>query len=122
MDYDINVKDNLKNYDIVFNCIKLHEDSSEVFKIDTSSKQLICDISCDYSKLNNPIKLYNKPGTWTNPIINVENIDILAIDNLPSLLPIESSEYFSSIFTDLLLNYNNEYWKNALNSFKLASK
>ena len=120
--YDINVKNNFNNYDLIFNCISLHPDCNEVF-IDKDtfidSKLLICDISCDYTKPNNPIKLYNKPSTWKNPIIKYNDfIDIIAIDNLPSLIPKESSEYFSSKFVELLLNYNNVYWKNALKYFE----
>jgi len=125
--YDINVKKNLGNYDLIFNCTSLHPDCNEVF-IDKEtiidSKLLICDISCDYTKPNNPIKLYNKPSTWEDPVIKYNNfIDIIAIDNLPSLVPKESSEYFSSKFVELLLNYNNVDWKNALSYFEnLTSK
>ena len=42
-------------------------------------------------------------------------VDIIAINNLPSLLPRESSIYFSSKCVELLRNLNgdtNDYWKN----------
>ena len=80
---------------------------------------VIVDISCDYSKINNPIKLYDKATSWKDPVFKYnEFIDIIAIENLPSLLPFESSIDFSKSCTELLLNYGNEVWKNNLEVFK----
>ena len=77
--------------DIFYNCIKLEEDYNETwFDENTEFKHpiIICDISCDYMKSNNPIKIYNEKTTWEKPIYNYNNfVDIIAIDNLPSLLP-----------------------------------
>ena len=83
---------------------------------------VIVDISCDYTSLNNPIKLYNSKTTWEEPVFSYNNlVDIIAIDNLPSLLPSESSSEFSSILTNLLKQYHtdpNGYWANNLETFK----
>ena len=79
---------------------------------------MIVDISCDYTKPNNPINIYNNPTTFENPVYKYNNyVDIIAIDNLPSLLPKESSDYFSKKLLTLLLDFNkdtNNYWKNNL--------
>jgi saccharopine dehydrogenase (NAD+, L-lysine-forming) len=105
-------KSELYNYDIVYNCIKLDKDYNEVW-IDENNiklfnkKIIIVDISRDSYKDNNPIKLYIEPTKWDNPVLKYnENINIIAIDNLPSLLPYDSSIYFSKLFCNLLLNYN----------------
>ena len=118
--YDRNSdKSNLKSSDILFNCITLHELSTEVWfdKNTVFDKSIIIsDISCDYSKTNNPIQIYCENTTWENPVYQYnEFVDIIAINNLPSLLPNESSQYFSSICVELLINIHkdeNLYWKN----------
>jgi saccharopine dehydrogenase (NAD+, L-lysine-forming) len=113
---------NLKNYDIIFNCILLNEMYNKIW-FDTNmiynKDIIIVDISCDYSKINNPIKLYDKATSWKDPVFKYnEFIDIIAIENLPSLLPFESSNDFSKSCTKLLLDYGNEVWKNNLEIFK----
>jgi saccharopine dehydrogenase (NAD+, L-lysine-forming) len=78
----------------------------------------IVDISCDCTRENNPIKLYEKSTTWNQPVLSYNKyVDIIAIDNLPSLLPKDSSDYFSDICIRLLLNYNNDEWINNKNIF-----
>lgn len=117
-DYDIF---KLKDFDIVYNCILLDENYNKVWFDKTTKfqkKMVIVDISCDYSRPNNPIKLYNNSTSWKEPIFKYNNyVDIIAIDNLPSLLPKESSDYFSKKLLTLLLDFNkdtNNYWKNNL--------
>jgi saccharopine dehydrogenase (NAD+, L-lysine-forming) len=115
---------NLKKYDIVYNSILLDEKYDKIWfdeKTIFDKDIVIVDISCDYSKINNPIKLYNKSTSWEVPVFKYNKyVDIIGIDNLPSLLPKESSEYFSSKLVDLLLKFNedsNNYWKNTLNIY-----
>jgi hypothetical protein len=119
--YDIT---KLIEFDIIYNCILLDESYNKVwFDKNTRFEKniVISDISCDYSSNNNPIQLYNKSTNWIEPIYKYnEYVDIIAIHNLPSLLPKESSDEFSNIFKDLLLDYKNDskkYWKNNLSIF-----
>ena len=112
-------KSSLKNSDILYNCICLHNTSTEIwFDKNTCFTKpfIISDISCDYSQVNNPIQLYDKNTTWQNPVYSYNKyVDIIAINNLPSLLPRESSIYFSSKCVELLRNLDgdtNDYWKN----------
>ena len=109
-------KNNLKDFDIIYNCINLSGNLAEVwFDSNTEfyKKIVIVDISCDYLSLNNPIKLYNKNTTFDEPVFKYnEFVDIIAINNLPSLLPKESSDYFSAKFIELLLNPRNYWQKN----------
>jgi saccharopine dehydrogenase (NAD+, L-lysine-forming) len=114
------------NYDIVYNCIKLDENSTQTFFDEENTKDivhpfLIVDISCDADKKNNPISIYDKDTTWENPVFTYpknNNIDIIAISNLPSLLPKESSEHFSEKLTDLLLDPKNIGWLRSIGAYK----
>lgn len=107
-------------YDIFYNCILLNEQDQTVFFDGNSqfTKQMcIVDISCDNKMDNNPIRLYNENGTWQNPVCNVPYreipVDIISINNLPSLLPKDSSKYFSSRCVELIKQINDDpynYW------------
>lgn len=118
-------KTKLFTFDILINCIKLNPKSNETwFDSDTSFYKpiIIADISCDYTKPNNPIKLYDKNTTWSNPVFKPNKfVKIISIDNLPSLLPKSSSDYFSNLFVKLLKDYlddNNKIWEQNLNIYK----
>jgi saccharopine dehydrogenase (NAD+, L-lysine-forming) len=58
---------------------------------------IIVDVSCDINAINNPINLKYHGTTFEAPVHKINNkLDIIAIDNLPSLLPKDSSEEFSA--------------------------
>jgi saccharopine dehydrogenase (NAD+, L-lysine-forming) len=116
-------KKSLYNYDIILNCINLQDNIGTWFDYDTPyyKNNVIVDISCDYNNLYNPIKIYNNKTTWLEPVYSFNNfVDIIAIDNLPSLLPFESSIEFSHKLVNLLKMYKNDdiNWKNTFNIFK----
>lgn len=55
---------------------------------------VIGDIACDPTSDFSPIKVYDRTTDWAAPALRVANnpvLDVTAIDNLPSLLPVESS-------------------------------
>lgn len=108
-------KPDISTYDIVFNCILLDPQYNHTWIKSTdiiTKPLLIVDISCDYSKSNNPIAIYNSGTTFEAPVFNYNKyISIIAIDNLPSLLPRDSSSEFSNRLTDLLLCYDDPCWK-----------
>jgi alanine dehydrogenase len=104
----------LTDYDIVYNCIVLDATYTKVW-FDTNAEfkkpLIIVDISCDYGKKNNPIKLYSTATTWQIPIHQYNSfVDIIAIDNLPSLLPKQSSDDFSKICADLILGLQAAFY------------
>lgn len=89
-------------HDIFLNCI-LAREGTPVF-VPMSAKtaprrmSVIGDIACDPQSDFSPVKVYTHETTWTAPAIRVHDappLDVTAIDNLPSLLPIESSEDFA---------------------------
>lgn len=97
-------------HDIFFNCI-LARPGAPVFvpkTAITAARQLtvIGDIACDPDSAFSPIKIYNQPTTWSEPALRVASeppLDVTAIDNLPSLLPAESSVDFAEQLLPSLL-------------------
>mmetsp|Transcript_21573 Transcript_21573/g.52811 ORF Transcript_21573/g.52811 Transcript_21573/m.52811 type:complete len:837 (-) Transcript_21573:282-2792(-) len=61
------------------------------------------DVSCDTSNPNNPFPIYNTGTTLTNPILSVGDekapLDVVAIDHLPSLIPLESTINYTKDLT-----------------------
>lgn len=114
----------LTTYDIVYNCIVLDPSYTEIWFNESTIPDhplTIVDISCDYTKPNNPIPIYSKATTWSEPVYTpFPNVNIIAIENLPSLLPRESSIHFSKRLTELLLDFkedSNQIWQRSLAIF-----
>ena len=95
--------------EIFINAIYLAPDSTVIFFDETTIRnytklKVIVDISCDIHSKNNPIKLEYQMTSFKAPIYKyTDNIDIICIDNLPSLLPKNSSDEFSKKLTELFL-------------------
>ena len=116
------------NHEILFNCVVATPNTPVFFQpnyIDSKRKlRVIGDIACDPDSDYNPIPIYNEPTTWTNPGLKIANdppLDIMAIDNLPSLLPKESSiDFAEQIFPYLmqLVDKNYGVWQRAKQVFK----
>jgi saccharopine dehydrogenase (NAD+, L-lysine forming) len=115
-------------HDIFLNCI-LASPGCPVF-VPASAKQspriltVIGDIACDPTSDFSPIKVYNRATDWAAPALRVHSqppLDVTAIDNLPSLLPLESSEdYAAQLLPSLLTLANLEggVWGRAFSEFK----
>ncbi|MAY85241.1 MAG: saccharopine dehydrogenase [Pseudooceanicola sp.] len=72
--------------------------------------RVIGDIACDPDSPFNPIPLYDRATTWEKPAVRVHDdptLDIMAIDNLPSMLPLESSQDFAGQLLPTLLTLGN---------------
>ena len=118
------VLDSLINHDIIINCIKLEKDTeftiiSDKNLGDFKKLSIINDVSCDITAVNNPIKLNYQLTTFNNPIYKYnKQLDIICIDNLPSLLPIDSSTEFSNKLIELILTINDDkIWENLENLY-----
>jgi saccharopine dehydrogenase (NAD+, L-lysine forming) len=101
-------------HDLFFNCI-LARLGCPVF-VPTSALAaqrrltVIGDIACDPTSDFSPIKVYDRTTTWAEPALRVVDappLDVMAIDNLPSLLPIESSEDYAHQLLPSLLTLAN---------------
>ena len=67
---------------------------------------VIGDIACDPDSAYSPVKVYNRLTTWQESTLRVHNspiLDVTAIDNLPSILPRDSSEDFAAQLLPSLL-------------------
>ncbi len=97
-------------HDIFFNCI-LARPGTPVFvpvsaRTDARTLSVIGDIACDPDSAFSPIKVYDRATTWAAPALRVQEtppLDVTAIDNLPSLLPVESSRDFAEQLLPCLL-------------------
>lgn len=52
--------------------------------------RVIGDIACDPDSAFSPVKVYDRATSWDAPVLRVHDappLDVMAIDNLPSLLP-----------------------------------
>ncbi len=123
----------LLDHDILINCAFIMSDVPAFLrKEDMTNKarlSVIADVSCDPFSAFNPIPLYNDTTTWDKPYLTVEGmgektVDIIAIDNLPSLLPREASEEFAELLLPHLLTLSeresNPVWSSARESFDKA--
>ncbi|WP_317056682.1 saccharopine dehydrogenase [Roseovarius rhodophyticola] len=86
------------NHDLFLNCI-FARPGTPVFVPKTAltvdrKLSVIGDVACDPDSDYNPVPIYDAATSWSEPVVRVhENppLDVMAIDNLPSLLPLESS-------------------------------
>ena len=90
------------DHDVFFNCILARPGTPVFVPTDTCTKaralRVIGDIACDPDSDFSPIKIYNATTSWASPVTRAcedPPLDVMAIDNLPSLLPKESSEDFA---------------------------
>jgi saccharopine dehydrogenase (NAD+, L-lysine forming) len=59
---------------------------------------VVCDVTCDVTSRCNRLPVYDRVTDWAEPVrrlASVPPLDLIAVDNLPSLLPGESSTTFS---------------------------
>jgi saccharopine dehydrogenase (NAD+, L-lysine forming) len=90
-------------HEIFLNCI-LARPGCPVFvpasaKTDARKLTVIGDIACDPTSDFSPIKVYDRATDWDAPALRVHDdppLDVTAIDNLPSLMPVESSEDYAA--------------------------
>ncbi|WP_300060264.1 saccharopine dehydrogenase [uncultured Roseobacter sp.] len=89
-------------HDLFFNCILARPGTPVFVPADATTRprqlSVISDIACDPDSDFSPIKLYDHTTSWDAPALRVHDsppLDVTAIDNLPSMLPLESSEDYA---------------------------
>ena len=89
---------------------------------------VIGDVACDPDSDYNPVPVYTEATSWDAPALRVHEdppLDVMAIDNLPSLLPVESSIDFAEQLLPSLMslaNLNAGVWKRAEETFLMHMK
>ncbi|MEQ8292436.1 MAG: saccharopine dehydrogenase [Roseovarius sp.] len=120
------------DHDLFFNCI-LARPGTPVFVPQsalTADRRLsvVGDIACDPDSDYNPVPVYDEATTWAAPAVRVHDappLDVMAIDNLPSLLPLESSEDFAEQLLPSLKaldNLQENVWGRAEATFRTHLK
>jgi saccharopine dehydrogenase (NAD+, L-lysine forming) len=101
-------------HELFFNCI-LARPGCPVFvpastMTDPRALSVIGDIACDPGSDFSPIKVYDDVTSWEAPALRVHDdppLDVVAIDNLPSLLPVESSDDYAAQLLPSLRELHN---------------
>lgn len=97
-------------HDVFLNCI-LARPGCPVFvpataRTDARKLTVIGDIACDPTSDFSPVKVYDRTTDWETPALRVHDappLDVTAIDNLPSLMPVESSQDYAAQLLPSLL-------------------
>lgn len=134
--------DEILQHAVMINCVFLNKaipPFTSKAHLDNPDRQLsvISDVSCDPFSEANPLPIYSHCTSMDEPalrIIQAQNLDqlpsklpgnlpldIISIDHLPSLLPVESSEEFSDALLPYLLNIDQAeqgVWHRAAAVFK----
>jgi saccharopine dehydrogenase (NAD+, L-lysine forming) len=86
----------------------------------------VCDVTCDVGSPYNVLPVYDTVTDWADPVRRLHErpaLDLIAIDNLPSLLPEEASTDFSAALTPLLLEFGmGGEWGRCLDRFTQACR
>jgi len=102
------------DHDIFLNCILARPGTPVFVPADTGSAErrlsVIGDIACDPDSDFSPIKVHDRVTTWQEPALRVHRqppLDVTAIDNLPSMLPVEASQDFAQQLLPSLLTLDH---------------
>ncbi|WP_296418902.1 saccharopine dehydrogenase [Pseudooctadecabacter sp.] len=116
------------DHDIFLNCILAQPDVPVFVEADAGAADrtlsVIGDIACDPTSDFNPVKVYDQTTTWAEPTVRAHSrppLDVMAIDNLPSLMPVESTEDFAEQLLPYLLDLKADkkgVWGRARTTFK----
>lgn len=129
--------DALLAVDIVINCVFVQQPLPPFLTTEQLSQpgrrlSVLCDVSCDPYGDYNPLPVYQNTTTFAQPVERLLSsstngalpLDLVAIDHLPSMLPLESSEDFVRQLRPHLLtmgDLTNGVWQSALNVFDQKS-
>ncbi len=120
------------DHDLFLNCILARPGTPVFVPRDALSAPrnltAIGDVACDPDSDYNPVPVYDRATTWEAPALRVATdpvMDVMAIDNLPSILPVESSaDYAAQLLPSLLTlsDLDSGVWGRAEATFKTHIK
>ncbi|MFK4104568.1 saccharopine dehydrogenase [Streptomyces sp. NPDC019531] len=118
-------------HDVLVNCVLATTPVPPFVRetdLDDPSRRLrtLSDVTCDVGSPLNVLPVYDRTTEWTEPVRRLHKeppLDLIAIDNLPSLLPEESSVGFSGSLLPLLLEFGvGGPWGRCLERFHQACR
>lgn len=89
---------------------------------------VVSDVTCDVGSECNVLPIYPRVTTWAEPALTLRRdraLDVIAIDNLPSLIPKEASMAFSAELLPHLAHLDDlasSPWRHALRDFETHSR
>lgn len=104
------------DFDVLVNCVFVMDAippflTSDMLKNDGRRLSVISDVSCDPYGEYNPLPIYSQCTTFDDPVLRLidgENpLDLISIDHLPSMLPVEASEDFCEQLSSHLLQLDD---------------
>jgi saccharopine dehydrogenase (NAD+, L-lysine-forming) len=131
-------KQALLGHDLLVNCVVTHTPTTPfVDQADLDHERrlrVLADVTCDVTGPTNMLPVNTEITTWQEPVRRLDGgdpergsppLEVIAIDNLPSLLPREASEGFSADLTPYLLGLAEEggpsgAWRAAARAFDEA--
>lgn len=126
-------KQALLGHDLLVNCVVTQTPTTpfvEQADLDRERRlRVLADVTCDVAGPTNMLPVNTEITTWQDPVRRLcggsPRLDVIAIDNLPSLLPREASEAFSADLTPHLLRLAEAGgpsgpWRAAIRAFDQA--
>ena len=120
--YRSNFKQYIGKYDILISCHYWDEKFPKLFTskdIDNGFFKIIGDITCD---INGSIPTTIKTTSLKSPYYKYKGVDVMAVDNLPSALPLEASTYFSNKLKKQLPKILNSINNDSVESYFISKK
>ncbi|MGJ5892400.1 saccharopine dehydrogenase [Streptomyces niveiscabiei] len=124
-------RDALLGHDLLVNCVLATTPVPPFVRpqdLDDPARRLrtVADVTCDVGSPLNVLPVYDRTTEWADPVRRLRDeppFDLIAIDNLPSLLPLESSTDFSASLLPHLLDFRTDDgpWARCLARFASAS-
>lgn len=118
-------------HDVLVNCVLATTPVPPFLRgpdLDDPTRRLrtVSDVTCDVGSPLNVLPVYDRTTEWDAPVRQLHArppLDLIAIDNLPSLLPRESSTDFSAALLPHLLDFGTgEAWRRDLDLFRTKSR
>ncbi|MFE2881356.1 saccharopine dehydrogenase [Streptomyces sp. NPDC059272] len=118
-------------HDVLANCVLATTPVPPFLRepdLDDPTRRLrtVSDVTCDVGSPLNVLPVYDRTTEWAAPVRQLHDrppLDLIAIDNLPSLLPRESSTDFSAALLPHLLDFGTgEAWRRDLDLFHAKSR
>ncbi|MFE5818117.1 saccharopine dehydrogenase [Streptomyces sp. NPDC056479] len=114
------------DHDILINAVQLSEPGEpflarEHLRADRRLK-LIVDVTCDVGAPTHLLPVYDRLTSWDEPVRAVaDGLSVIAIDNLPTLLPREASDDFSAQLAPYLPQLpDGDCWERSRRAFHTA--
>ncbi|MFE2422553.1 saccharopine dehydrogenase [Streptomyces hokutonensis] len=118
-------------HDVLVNCVLATTPVPPFLRaqdLDDPSRRLrtVSDVTCDVGSPLNVLPVYDRTTEWDAPVRQLHAqppLDLIAIDNLPSLLPRESSTDFSAALLPQLLDFGTGgAWGRSLDLFRTKAR